>query len=460
MKKFLRYLFYALLALIVVVLAYVFITFPPVMMGMAAKTMCSCVYVAGRTPESVRERELQVFPGLSSLDIELSADSTVTAKLLGRSSKAIYRKGLGCTLLSERSEQEVRSQHTVISSEPVPNLDSTPWPAGNLINIEQPIDGVDRNAVSRAVDEAFADKDPKYPVFTHAVVVLYDGKIIAEKYAQGFNRNSRMMGWSMTKSVTNAMVGVLVKEGKLKTEDPAPVPEWQGDERKNITLNNLLQATSGLAWDESYFNPASDFHQMFIHSDDKAAYVANRPLENPPGTVFEYSSGSTNIIARIIRQAVGDEAYYRFPQEKLFHKAGMYSFIIEPDASGTYVGSSYSFASARDWARLGLLYLNDGVANGERILPEGWVRYSTTPSRAALRGEYGAKIWLNAGAPNNPMDRLYPELPTDTFLFDGFEHNFVVVVPSKKLVVVRLGVTHNKNFDLEKLVRDVIKAVP
>lgn len=460
MRNFFRYLFYFLITLIVVVLAYAFITFPPVMMGMAAKTMCSCVYVAGRTPESVREKELQVFPGLSSMDIEISADSTVTAKFLGRSRKAIFRKGLGCTLLSERSETEVRKQHPIVASQTVPVVDSIPWPAGNLINIEEQIVGVDRDAIDKAVEGGFVDKDPANPIFTHAIVVVYDGRIIAEKYAEGFNRDSRMMGWSMTKSVTNAMVGVLVKEGKLKTEDPAPVPEWQNDERKSITLNDLLHASSGLAWNESYFNPASDFHQMFIHRDDKGAYAASRPLESQPGTVFEYSSGSTNIISRIIRQAVGDEAYYRFAQEKLFHKAGMYSFIIEPDASGTFVASSYSFATARDWARLGLLYLNDGVVNGERLLPEGWVKYSTTPGPAAPLQQYGAQIWLNAGRADNPLARLYTDLPTDTFLFDGFEHNFVVVVPSKKLVVVRLGVTHNKNFDLEKLVREVVAAVP
>ena len=459
MRKFFRYFIIALVSLLVIAITYVLISFPPVMTGMAAKTMCSCVYVAGRTPESVREKELQVFPGLASMSIVLTTDSAVEAKFLGRMSKAIYRKGLGCTLLAEREETEVRQQKISLSKELTPVLDSIPWPMGNLTS-SAILPNVKYDAINAAVAHSFEDVDPENPVFTHAVVVLYDGQIVAEKYAAGFNRDSRMMGWSMTKSITNALVGVLVKEGKLTVDAPAPVSEWANDARKEITLNNLLQATSGLAWSESYFNPSSDFHRMFIHSDDKAAYSASKELKAEPGTVFEYSSGTTNILSRMIRQTVGDDAYYSFPQEKLFHKAGMHSVIIEPDASGTFVASSYCFASARDWARFGLLYLNDGVGNGKRILPEGWVKYSTTSSTAAPIQQYGAQIWLNQGNAASPTDRLYPELPQETFLFDGFEHNFVVIVPSKKLVVVRLGVTHNKNFDLQALVKNIIEALP
>lgn len=440
-------------------LIYVWIYFPPVMTGMAAKTMCSCKYVAGRSEQSIRDKELQVFPGLSTMDIVI-ADSSVSASFLGTTSTAIYRKGLGCTLLAEQSESEIRGQKILVAETAPRQQDTLAWPLGDDIRQQGSAQGIHPDSITKAVDGAFFDKDPENPIFTHAVVVVYDGKIIAEKYTDGFDKHSRMMGWSMTKSITNALIGILVKEGKLKTEAAAPVPEWEDDIRKNITLNNLLQATTGLAWNESYFNPNSDFHTMFIKRDDKAGYAASRQYEFDPGTVFRYSSAATNIMSRIIRQTVGDDAYYRFPYEQLFYKIGMNRAVMEPDAAGTFVASSYSYATARDWARLGLLYLNDGVYQGERILPEGWVKYSTTPSTAALRGEYGAQIWLNQGAPNNPSDRLYPNLPQDTFLFDGFEHNFVVIVPSKKLVVVRLGVTHNKNFDLGALVGGVINGLP
>jgi len=460
MKKFFRYFLIVLATIIVIALIVVAITFPPVMAGMAAKTMCSCVYVTGRTPESVRQQELQVFPGLAGSDIAVNdADSSVTASIFWKTSKAIYRRGVGCALVAEQSEEAVRSRKPLIAGPPTLHQDSLAWPSGNILP-DSAVAGVDYDAVNRAINHAFADKDPKKPIFTHAVIAVYDGKIIGEKYADGFGRDSRLMGWSMTKSITNALVGILVKQGKLDVNAPAPVAEWQNDERKAITLNNLLQASSGLKWSESYFTPWADFHRMFIHSDDKAAYAASRPLKHEPGTFFEYSSGTTNILSRIVRQTVGDEQYYRFPYEQLFYKIGMNQAIIEADASGTFVASSYSYASARDWARFGLLYLNDGVWNGERILPEGWVKYSTTPAPAAPLREYGAQIWLNLGDPKDLSKVDRPGLPHETILFDGFERNYVVIIPSKKLVVVRLGVTHNSDFSLADLVNGVIKALP
>jgi CubicO group peptidase (beta-lactamase class C family) len=197
---------------------------------------------------------------------------------------------------------------------------------------------------------------------------------------------------------------------------------------------------------------------MFIKSDDKGGYAMSRKLAHKPGTFFQYSSGSTNIISKIIRLTVGDSLYHRLPHEKLFYKIGMTRAIMEPDASGTFVASSYSFASARDWARFGLLYLNDGVWNGERILPEGWVKYSVTPAPAAGLGRYGAHWWLNAGEAGDPSRRKYPALPADTYWADGFEEQYVMVIPSRHLVIVRLGVSHH-GFDIEKLAGNVIEAV-
>lgn len=457
MRNFFRYFTWAILLIIVASVVFVAVTFPPIMAGMVAKTMCSCVYATGRTPESVAAEELQVFPGLSLADVKFTADSTVTARLFFHTSTAIYRKGLGCTLIAERSADEIKSQKINLP-EPPPPIDSLVWPMGNHIP-DTVLSGVNYTMVQQVVAESFQDVDSENPVFTHGVVVLYKGHLIAEKYAPGYTHTSRMMGWSMTKTITNALIGLLVKDGKLAVDEPAPVSEWQNNEGKSITLNHLLQASSGLQWNESYFSPTSDFHNMFTRSDDKGAYAAGLPLKRTPGTYFEYSSGSTNILSRIIRQQVGDENYYRFPYEKLFYKLGMNTVLLEPDASGTFVGSSYSYASARDWARFGLLYLQDGMWNGERILPEGWVKYSTTPGSAAPLRQYGAQIWLNYGNPNDTTQVEYPGLPNEAIILDGFEKNFVVLIPSKQLVIVRLGVTHNKNFSLANLVNGVVRAV-
>jgi CubicO group peptidase (beta-lactamase class C family) len=458
MKKFLNRFFMVLILIVVAVLIYVAIYFPTVMGGMAAKTMCSCMYVSGRTPESIKAKELQVFPGLADAGFTFGEDSSVTAKILWHESTAIYRKGLGCTLIAQRSKDEVKNQKINLATKPHVDQDTVSWPMGDKL------DSLPKNisieVINHAVDSAFYDVDNAKPIYTHAVVVVYDGKIIAEKYAEGFDKHSCLMGWSMTKSIGNALIGILVKEGKLKGDELAPVPDWKDDERKSITLNNLLQASSGLEWSESYFVPTSHFHNMFIKSDDKAGYAANLKLKHKPGEVFEYSSGTTNILSRIIRQTTGDDGYYRFPYEKLFYKIGMNGALIEPDASGTFVMSSYGYATARDWARFGLLYLQDGVWNGERILPEGWVKYSFTPAPAANLREYGAQWWLNEGDPAHPAVSKFPGLPSESAIADGFENQFVVIVPSKKLVVVRLGVTHNKNFKIEKLVNGVIKGLP
>lgn len=459
MKKILRALLVLVAVVITISLGYVLVFFPPVMAGMDAKIMCSCVFLTGRTPESVMQKELQVFPGLTSAGFDINyQDSTVSATVLWKTSKAIYREGFGCTLIAEQTETKVRSQN-MVRPHPQLNADSIPWPSGDLLPGEQ-IRHIDYALLNQHINKAFESPDPEKPVNTHAVVVLYDGNLVTEKYAPGFNHHTPMMGWSMTKSIINALVGILVKEHKLELHKPAPVEEWANDERNRITLNHLLQASSGLEWQESYFVPTSDFHEMFTRSDDKGTYAASRKAAFEPGTHFEYSSGTTNILSRMIRHVTGDSLYYRFPYEKLFYRIGMLNTTLEPDASGTFVGSSYGFASARDWARFGLLYLNDGVWKGERILPEGWVSYSTTPAPAAPLQEYGAHIWLNAGKKDDAGTVKYPGLPNDAFVFDGFEDNLVTVIPSRRAVIVRLGVTHHGNFDHPGFVQGVLAALP
>jgi CubicO group peptidase (beta-lactamase class C family) len=434
----------------------------PIITGYGAKNLCSCVMLAGRDPQDVIKHELGGVPirfGNFTVDYK---DSSATGALFGLAKrKAIYRKRLGCSLIAGIGETEFRMQKVTLPIRPPLDQDTIPWPSGNRgIPDRVVVDALtgDPEKLNRAIDDAFLEPGKNKLRRTRAVVVVHNGQIVAERYTAGFTPNSMLIGWSMTKSVTNALVGILVKEGKLKLDGPAPVEQWKNDRRRDITLSDLMHASTGLEWEENYGAP-SHVTDMLFKKKDMGLFAASSPLVDEPGKVFEYSSGTTNIISRIIRETVGDEGYYRFPYEKLFFRIGMLSTILEPDAGGTYVGSSYSFGTARDWARFGLLYLNEGIWNGERILPEGWVKYSVTPAPGAGQGQYGAQFWLNAGEKGNPSNRFYPAVPADMFWADGFEGQNVFIIPSKKLVVVKLGLSQGDYIDDNQFLAQIIDAL-
>jgi len=439
----------------------------PVGTGFTAKMLCSCVFVSGREPESVWSHELTLprsYRIKAKIDYE---DKSVTASLPGLvrfERRAIYREGLGCTLVMDAAEEKIRKQAAPDLTPLPPEREDLPWPKGDRLPTMELPSQINVQKLELALDEAFSEPDPERPRRTRAVVVVYEGRIIAERYAPGFSKDTRLLGWSMTKSVTSALVGILVGRGKLNIHDPAPVPEWKnsGDPRGAITLDQLLRMSSGLEFLEEYeSNPASDAGKMFYTAGDMAVYAAAKPLEAPPDTRFSYSSGTTMILARIIRDSTGGSYadYLSFPRRALFDRIGMRSAIIEPDASGTLAGAGYMWATARDWARFGLLYLNDGVWEGERILPPGWVKYSSTPTpNAPAHRQYGAQFWLNTGGEG----RWLPGLPTDLYSARGHDGQFVTIIPSRDLVVVRLGLTfkHLENWDHEAFLLNVLKAVP
>lgn len=452
-----RIILLLLLGLLAYAFSYAWRVFP-IISGYGAKMLCSCTMVAGRDSQDVIKNELGRFP-LSAGSFEVSyEDSSATVSVLGLArKKAIYRKGLGCTLINEMSEEEVRQQNSKIAQPPSIDQDTILWPIGNLTKDTLP-ESVNYAKLNMVLDEAFSEPTHKKLRRTRAMVIVYDGEIIAERYAEGFTETTPLIGWSMTKSLMNAYMGLMVKQGKLNTEEPAPVRIWRKDERKNIRLHHLLQASSGLEWEENYGGPSRATNMLF-RKKDMGLYAAESPAEFEPGKFFEYSSGTTNLLSRIIREAAGDSDYYSMPYEEIFYRIGMHSLVIEPDAGGTFVGSSYSFATARDWARFGLFYLHDGVWNGQRILPEGWVRYSTTPAPAAPQGKYGAQFWLNAGEPGNASDRIYPGAPADMYWADGYEGQNVFIIPSKKLVIVKLSLSHGSYLDDNKFLSDVVDAV-
>ncbi len=432
----------------------------PIMTGFSAKQMCTCMFVSGRDQKDIESNELGFFP-LSIVKNKVNLeDSSVTSEVLGfAKKKAIFRVGIGCTLINDIPEEQLRSQVFSIPRTPPPNNDSIPWPHGDKIPGTD-IPAINKDKINAAVDESFTELNPKKKQRTRAVVVLYDGQLVAEKYAPGYNINSKLYGWSMAKSITSALIGTLVKQGKLNVDEPAPVPEWSNsdDPRHSITLKNLLQQTSGLDFKENY-TKASDVTNMLYKKDDMAGYTARHFLANDPGTFFNYSSGNSNILARIIRQTVGEKEYASYPFKALFYKLGMFHTLPEPDASGTYVGSSYIMATARDYARFGLLYYNDGVWNDEIILPEGWVKQTVTPPASNTLKNYGYQFWLNGYDKDHPTQIKYPDVPRDMFYCDGFGYQYIYIIPSKKLVVVRLGLTLDKSFDENAFLKNIVAGI-
>jgi hypothetical protein len=382
-------------------------------------------------------------------------DSSVTASVWGMAErKAIYRHGIGATLVNDFTETDIRKQVFHIPPKPHNNTDSIPWPVGDLVRESLP-PNLNKPSLDRAVQFAFNDP-PGDQVYTRAVLVVYDSQIVAERYAPEFDRHTVMLGWSVSKSLTGAMIGVLVKAGKLRVDDPAPIPEWANTEKQSILLRYLLQQTSGLDYEENYSIP-STVTRMLFSKGDMAGYAASLPMKDPPGTRFNYSGGNSNLLQKIIRHTVGETAYAAFPYTSLFHRINAYSFLLEPDASGTYIGSSYSYATARDFARFGLLYYCNGNWNGEQILPNDWVPKSIQLSGANNKNPYGFQFWLNRYMENAVLKKELPDVPEDMYYADGYGGQDIYIIPSKKLVVVRLGLF---GIDENNFLKQVIQSFP
>lgn len=434
----------------------------PIGTGYAAKMLCSGVFVSGRQPETLWSEDLELMRKnmiRGGGDYENKSANAHVLLLLARQN-AVYRDHCGCTLAIDVSEERLRRRCDVSLPALPPDIEDSPWPMGDVTSKKLP-PGIDKERLEDTLDWAFSEEPGTVPKRTRAVIVLYDGRIVAERYAKGYSKDTRFLGWSMTKSVTSALVGILVRMGKLDIYEPAPVPEWQeeGDPRGEITVNNLLHMSGGLQFKEEYEqNPDSDAGYMFFTKYDMAKFAAQKPLVAVPGEKWSYSSGTTMLLARIIRDTVGGSHrdYLAFPREELFNKLGMRSAIIETDPSGTMVGAGFMYATARDWARFGMLYYNNGVWNGERILPEGWVEYTRTPT-PSYNG-YGAQFWLN----NEGKDQWMPNCPSDIYSAWGHEGQFVTIVPSRKTIVVRLGQTFDadENWDHDYFVSNILKAMP
>jgi hypothetical protein len=418
--------------------------------GYGAKCMASGIFVAGRDPQMVKKNDLDysiVKYTTSKINYE---EKSVTTSLFGLASqKAIYREGFGCCLVSERSPNDIGKGYSQ-SKSGVTHVWKLPWPDGDALS-DTIFPEIDYKQLGAFVESAF-DQPGYNNKRTAAVVVAYKGKLISEHYwkEQSITPETKLWGWSMNKSVVNAMVGVLVKQKKISLEALAPVEEWIKDKRREIKINDLLHMSSGLKWNEDY-GDLSDVTTMLYKEENCYQYAIDFPFENEPDTHWKYSSGTTNIVSGIIRKTLNDDnLYHEFPYKEIFNKIGMSSMILETDARGNFVGSSYGYATARDWAKFGQLYLQNGVWKRDSIFNPDWVRFTQSSAKAA-NGKYGAFFWLN-------RNKELPDAPVDMFSCEGHRGQRIFIIPSRYIVVVRLGFAEDK-FDHNKFLKAILASI-
>lgn len=435
---------------------------PRVATGFVADILCAETFVSGLDPGRNFSETTDAMPGtgLITWAMDYQVDRvrkavTVTLFGVGRS-HSVYREGLGCTL----------DHGAAIADVAVPADDRRP---ALLPEIAGPaIVPPQSPELAAALDRAFAEPAQPPHRRTRAVVVTKAGRVIAERYADGIGPETPLLGFSMTKSVISALTGVLVRQGRLKLDGPAPVVAWSdpNDPRHAITIDQLLRHTAGLDLGSSLqaslgsaFEPVN---RMKFMEFDMAAYAESKPLATAPGTAWNYHDGNPLILAHLIRNAVGGNPadVLRFAQRELFAPLGMHHVVLQLDGAGTVEGSSEMLASARDWARFGQLYLDDGLVGGRRILPEGWVTYSATATPNAWVG-IGAGFWTNQGDSIGARFRIAHGWPRDAFFAKGTIGQYTIVIPSEKLVIVRMGRSPNAPPEADgvfDLVRDVIAA--
>jgi len=419
----------------------------PIITGYAAKNLASDVFVGHRTQESVEATDLNFsFIKFTTNAIDYKKKE-VTSRFLWATSKAIYIEGFGCTLV-RGNEAAIRQRPYTIVPLPAINPDSVAWPAGDKLMDTIPA-GLDTKKLELAIHQALKDTIGNKGTF--AVAVAYKNQLVVEKYHEGFSAKNRFLSWSMAKSFTNALVGIMVKKGLMNVADKADIPEWKKDKRATITIENLMHMNSGLDWNEDYGN-LSDVTVMLHKYADMAKFTYDKPLLARPDSLWYYSSGTTDIITYLIRKKIANDAdYYAFPRKELFNPIGMRSAVFETDASGTFAGSSYLYASMRDYVRFGLLYLHKGNWLGNQILPVGWTDYTAKEANGS-GGKYGSFFWLNKSGE-------FPGVPKDMYMCKGHDGQSIYIIPSLQLVVVRTGFSKKGDFDFQKFLALIVAAV-
>ncbi len=425
----------------------------PIITAFAAKGMCSSIFLANKSQDRVQAEDLSFFPISLAKSVVNVEEKSVTSTVFGLAKrKAIYRDGLGAVIVLNTPEVELKKTSFTIP-EPGYAQDTIPWPKGDLLLKNKPA-GVNYTRLNELLDTCFDVTGSEPRKKTLGIAVVYNNQLIAEKYLNGYDYKTMFHGWSMTKSITGALSGILADEGKLSLEEPAGFQEWQNDERKNISVKNIVQMSSGLDWYENYFT-VSDATVMLMQKDDMLTSITDNKLAYAPGTFWNYSSGDANLLSGIIRNRLNnDDDYHRFIYTKLLYPTGMLHTKVETDASGLFVASSYSYGSTRDWARFGMLFLNEGVFAGDTVLSKEWVDFMKTPAEAS-NGNYAGTFWLKESSPENALTSV----PSDIFFADGFLGQRIYIVPSKKLVIVRMGYGMS-NFNMNNFLEEIIKTLP
>jgi CubicO group peptidase (beta-lactamase class C family) len=449
--------------LLIVVVATALRLHPPELLrvgsGYAAKMVCSNVFVAGRDPDDVLEADVQA-PGIWLLHlVHVSVDrdaGTVHAGFLGfiADGLAAVRPGTGCAVIPDghldfprRAAQAATPTRAVGA---VLDAGAAPWPEGDAVSTVPAIQAVlgDGRLVGPGM---------------RAIVVVDHGRIVGERYAAGFTAQTPQLGWSMAKSVTAGLIGMLVKDGKLSLDQAGFWPAAPGDGRDRIRVADLLAMSSGLRFNEQY-GDVSDVTRMLFLEADMAGFARAQPLEHPIGQVWSYSSGTAIILSRIVQDAAGTDSA-AFADRRLFQPLGMKSAVFETDAHGTPVGSSYLYATARDWARYGMLLAQDGNWQGQELLPRGYVAMMATPV-AGSGGQYGmGQVWVYGSDPDPAKPGVNPDvafgIPPDTFWMSGHDGQNIAIIRSRQLVIVRLGLTpHVSPYAPQPLVKALLEATP
>ncbi|MFO8055954.1 MAG: serine hydrolase [bacterium] len=420
--------------------------------GYKAGFTCSGVFIADRGLADIKSEELRGGDPTVFLVPEARIDHESRAvrvpySLFMPPRLAVYHDGFGCVLLPPGSTMEDKDMLPEVN---IPEQGGEPseiaWPDGDLTRETAFPQEVNRAKLDKAVEEAFTGLKYK-PHQTLGVVVVYRGRIIAERYAEGWGMHTQYRTWSTAKSITNAMVGIMVKKGKLDVKQKAPIPEWKDDPRQEITIENLLHMSSGLK------SKGALTREAYWGGINTARAIVKSKLEAEPGTRWKYSNFDTLLLMLSIKNVLANnEKFWKLPHKELFNKIGMRDTYAEIDPYGNYILSSQVYTTPRDLARFGLLYLNNGVWNGERILPKGWVEYTVQPAPAKEDKGYGAQFWLIG---------TDPRIPDDAFTTSGARGQLATVVPSRDLVVVRTGLDPlvGSSWSQEEFVKDIIKAI-